>query len=231
MSFSRTMPGLLSGGALNASMRGIGMRVGAQEPAAADLEVTLVSVAHHVLPHDYRTLGVLVAWFDVHQDRVNVPRLLRLVRIVAKAPLEKAWWASIATWLERQDARWRPMTRIYEGPSLDLDDAVVTELQLRRVGHDPRFEHAPLRIHARLLRSRATDVDDPIQLAARNPLYLRRVQLGASYRADVWAALDEDPNATPAVIARKVGCAYETARSVARDWATARAAASARMHC
>jgi hypothetical protein len=230
MSFSRTMPALVPSSALNASMRGIGMRVGPVEPVPADLEVTLVSVAHHALPHDYRTLGVLVAWFDVHQDRVNVPRLLRLVRTFTKAPLEKAWWASIATWLEGQDARWRPMTRIYQGKRLDLDDTVVTELQLRRVGHDSRFEHAPLRVHARLLRSRAADVDDPIQLAARNPLYLRRVQLGASYRADVWAALDDDPTATPAAIARKVGCAYETARSVARDWTTARAAASARVH-
>jgi hypothetical protein len=226
MSFSRTTPPLPQGGALDASLRGIGMRLGTRTRTSipADIELTLVSVAMRSLPNDYRALGVLVAWLEVHHARINVPRLLRIVREAAKTPLENAWWATIGSWLVREDSRWRPMMRVYAGPKLDLDDPEVTELQLSRVGPDQRFTDAPLRIHARLIRSRAADVDEPIQLAARHPLYMRRVQLGASYRADVWAALDQDPDATPAAIARRVGCAYETARSVARDWSTARAA-------
>src|SRR4051812_5675081 len=100
----------------------------------------------------------------------------------------------------------------------------VTALQLKRVGPDPRFEHSSLQVHAKLLRSRPDDVESSVQLAVRHPVYLRRVQLGANYRADVWAALDRDPTATVASVARRAGCAYETARIVAEDWRTARAA-------
>jgi hypothetical protein len=103
----------------------------------------------------------------------------------------------------------------------------VTQLQLERVGSDPRFERSALRVHAKLLRSRAEDVDDPVQLASRHPVYLKRIQLGANYRADVWAALDAHPHATVAEIARHAACAYETARSVAEDWRIAQAAAAA----
>ena len=65
------------------------------------------------------------------------------------------------------------------------------------------------------------DVEKPAVLAAQHPLYFGRLLLGPNYRADVWAALDEQPDATPAQVARMVGCAYETARSVAKDWALA----------
>ena len=124
MSFSRSTPPLLQSGALDASLRGIGMRLGSrgQAPVAADLEVTLVSGTQRSLPSDYRALGVLVAWLEVHQARVNVPRLLRLVRDASKTPLERAWWASIGSWLGQEDVRWKRMTRVYDGPALDLDD-------------------------------------------------------------------------------------------------------------
>jgi hypothetical protein len=104
-----------------------------------------------------------------------------------------------------------------------LDDAEVTALQLRRLGADPRFAGSALRVHQKLLRARASDIDDPVQLASRHHLYRKRVEIGANYRADVWAALDQRPDATAAEIARAVGCAYETARSVADDWRTVRA--------
>jgi hypothetical protein len=228
MSFSRAKPVLLVGEALEQAMRGIGMRVGpaTSMPASSDIELTLCSVSAAALPSDYRLLGVLVAWLEVHHARVNVPRLKRLIRN-EDGPVFRAWWASIAKWLKRGDARWKALVALYKGKPLFLEDAEIGELQLQRLGSDPRFEKSALRIHAKLLRARTEDVDDPVQLARRHPLYLRRLQLGSNYRADVWAALDQAPHATVADIARSAGCAYETARLVAEDWRTARAAQAA----
>jgi hypothetical protein len=113
---------------------------------------------------------------------------------------------------------------LYRGPALALDDEEITELQIKRVGEDPRFAGSALRVHAKLLRSRAADVDDSVQLAGRHRGYLRRLQLGANYRADVWAALDADADATAAEVARRVGCAYETARGVVEDYRVVMAA-------
>ena len=206
---------------MNAALRSIGMRVGStpagREPA--DIEVTLTSAVEHALPSDYRLLGVIVAWLEEHHARVNIPRLGRLVkRSTADGPLVSAFWAAIGHWLGPQDARWRALERLYVGKTLDLDDAEITAIQLQRAGADPRFAGSPLRVHAKLLRSRVADVDTSEQLAARHPLYRKRLELGANYRADVWYALERNPDATPAQIARSVGCAYETARSVAEDF-------------
>lgn len=227
MPFSRLEPELLRGAALDRALRSIGVRVGAQELSAraADLEVTLVSAVRAALPTDYRLLGLLVAWLDVHHMRVNVPKLLRLAARDER-PLALAWWSAMGTWLARHDTRWRPFVKLYAGAPLYLDDPEVTVLQLQRSGPDPRFERSALRVHAKLLRARTADVDSSVLLASRHPLYRKRVELGPGYRADVWAALDESPDESAAEIARRVGCAYETARSVAEDWRIARAAAA-----
>ncbi len=229
MPFSRATPSLFIGSALDEAMRSIGLRIGSasKRKEAADLEVTLLSAVASALPTDYRLLGVLVAWLELHHARVNVPRLGRILAHAEASTLARCFWSAIGTWLGRTDTRWRVMSRLHRGAPIDLDDPEVTKVQFSRVGSDPRFAGTALRVHARLLRSRPQDVDDAVQLAMRHHVYLRRVQLGATYRADVWAALDQSPNASAADIARRVGCAYETARSVAEDWNTVRLATSA----
>jgi hypothetical protein len=229
MSFSRSTPAKLHADALAEAMRGVGFRLGPPSSRVpADLELTLVSAAAQALPRDYRVLGVVVAWLEVHGPRVNVPRLLRFADELCEERLERAWWAAVGAWMGRSDARWRTLTRLHEGDPLDLDDAEITTMQIRRGGEDERFAGSALRVYAKLLRSRVDDVDPPALLASRHPLYMRRLQLGANYRADVWAALDERPEATPAEIARAVGCAYATALAVVQDWRLVREAEGTR---
>jgi hypothetical protein len=220
MPFSRTQPARTSVKTLNAALRSIGLRVGPtrRSAAPADIELTLASAVEQAMPRDYRLLGVIVAWLEEHRARVNVPRLGRIIERSPAAASVHAFWAAMGKWLGANDPRWRAIERVYHGEPLDLDDAEVTAIQLQRVGSDPRFEGSALRVHAKLLRSRAEDVDTSEQLAARHPLYRKRLELGANYRADVWYALECKPAATPAEIARLVGCAYETARSVTEDF-------------
>ena len=59
---------------------------------------------------------------------------------------------------------------MYKGRRLDLDDPDVTTLQITRAGEDERFVGTRLRVHAKLLRSRAADVDGPTELASRHAL-------------------------------------------------------------
>lgn len=220
MSFSRIKPELTRSAELDDAMRSIGMRIGSGRitEVAADLEVTLVSASVEAMPHDFRLLGVLVAWLEVHHAYVNVPRLKRLVADAAESTTVRAFWSSVGTWLGSKDARFRALESLYRGRRVSLDDPEITALQLERVGPDPRFDGSKLLVHAKLLRSRRADVDEPSVLVQRHPLYRMRVRLGPTYRADVWCALDAAPYASPAEIARRVGCAYETARAVAADF-------------
>lgn len=220
MPFSRVQPARPSGHGLDAALRSIGARIGrgASDGPPADIEATLLAAVERALPRDFRTLGVLLAWLAEHQARVNVPRLGRMLRRGSAQPIVRAFWSAVGTWLKAHDIRWRPIERVYQGKPLDLDDAEVTRIQLARVGPDPRFVGSALRVHAKLLRSRPQDVDTPEQLAARHSVYRKRIEIGPSYRADVWSALEQHPDATPAQVAREVGCAYETARATAEDF-------------
>lgn len=228
MSFSRIKPALTRGEELDDAMRSIGMRIGSGRisEVAADLEVTLVSASVEAMPQDFRLLGVLVAWLEVHHAYVNVPRLKRLVLTAAEAKPARAFWSAVGAWLGSTDSRFRALESLYRGPRVSLDDPEITALQLERVGADPRFDGSRLVVHAKLLRSRRADVDEPAVLVKRHPLYRMRVRLGPTYRADVWCALEASPDASPAEIARRVGCAYETARAVTADFRLDRSVAA-----
>jgi hypothetical protein len=217
MPFSRTPPLGPATTDLNAALRSIGVRIATtqlQEPG--DIEVTLSAAVNAAVPHEYRLLGLIVAWLELHHDRVNVPRLGRIVR--RSEVKVRAFWSAIGKWLGAEDARWRALERIYTGDPVELEAADITALQLKRLGPDPRFNGSALRVHAKLFRSRVADIDTREQLASRHPQYRKRLELGANYRADVWTALERNPTATAAQIARSVGCAYETARSVMEDF-------------
>jgi hypothetical protein len=220
MPFSRKHPKPPEAASLNAALRSIGMRIGSMPAsrAPADIESTLVASVEKALPHDFRLLGVIVAWLEAHHARVKVPRLGRFVKRGSSASVVCAFWAAMGHWLGQTDARWRALERLHRGAPIDLDDPEVTALQLGRSGADRRFAESALRVYANLLRSRAADVDTSEQLAARHSQYRKRLELGANYRADVWCALERNPTATAAEIARIVGCAYETARAVVEDF-------------
>jgi hypothetical protein len=227
MAFSRPRLDLLADSSLDGCLRGCGLRVGKFVPATrfADLELTLASAARQGLPSEYRLLGVLAAWLAVHHCRVNVPRLGRLIRQSEPSVLESAWWATVGGWLGAHDLRWKALLHLYSGPRLGLEgDDEITDLMIQRHGEDRRFEAGPLRVHSKLLRSRLQDVDTPEQLVRRHATYRARVIHGTNHRADIWAELDRDADRPVAEVARAVGCAYESARSIVGDWRLAQAA-------
>jgi hypothetical protein len=225
MAFSRTKFTLVHAPELDRAMRNIGLRIGAAswQGPPADIEVTLASVVREALPTDYRLLAVLLAWLDRHHGRVNVPRLGRVLSEVDSTSTERALWAAIGHWLGRSDSRWDALTKLYKGPRVDLGDPLSTELAIRRHGEDPRFVDAPVRVDAKILRSRPSDVYTEAQVAERHPVYRARLLHGPTHRADVWAALDQDPERSVAEVAHAVGCAYASAHQVAADWRLARA--------
>lgn len=220
MAYSRPSLVLLSGRPLTDALRGCGLRLGRATPAEhPDIELTLASAARAALPSDYRLLGVLTQWLGTHRARVNVPRLGRIVRQSDPSEREAAWWSAVARWLGVGDSRWRSLGRLYTGPALALEgDPVIAEMMVARHGPDPRFDGSPLLVHAKLLRSRAADVASPEELIVQHAGYRSRLLHGPNYRADVWAELDRDAERPITEVARAVGCAYETARSVAEDW-------------
>jgi len=102
------------------------------------------------------------------------------------------------------------MTKLYEGPRQDLL-RTGTAFRVKRHGEDPRFVLTSLRVPANLLRDRAADVLPTREMAKRHRAYRARVVIGPSYRADTWAALDENPDLTASELARREYGSFATA--------------------
>jgi hypothetical protein len=97
--------------------------------------------------------------------------------------------------------------------------ASFTEFQVKRHGEDSRFEGSAIRVAANVLRDRVADVLQPVDLARCHHAYRCRMMVGPSYRADMWAALEEEPTLSAAALARRTYGLFATAWHVRRDFA------------
>ena len=209
---------LLQGEELTAAMAGIGMGFAAKPMANANIEDTLLAASVEALERDdLRVLAVLVTWLRIHHAWVNADRLLRAVR-AHEGPRVRAFWAAVGSWLggARRDRRFTRFAELYRGPRVDLL-AAGTEFHVRRVGEDARFAGTALRVPAGVLRDRDSDVVAPAVLARRHGTYRQRVMMGPSYRADMWAALEEDSSLSAAELARVAYGSFATAWQVKHD--------------
>jgi hypothetical protein len=218
MGFKRTLgpPALIEGDALTAAMVGIGMNFAAPPALNPNIEDTLLAASAEGLDHeDFRVLSVLVSWLDIHAAWINADRLTILASRQSSDRLQ-AFWSAVGVWLSK-DRRFARMARIYHGPRLDLL-ASGTDFHLQRSGEDPRFADGPLRIPGKVLRDRKADVLTPAELARKHRTYRRRILLGPSYRADMWAELEADPSIPAAELARRTYGSFATAWHVKNDW-------------
>jgi hypothetical protein len=218
MSFSRTLTPstAVTGDLLTSYMTGIGMNFAATPFAEPNIEDTLLFASIEGMEkYDLRGLAMLVTWFGIHAPWVNADRLTKLVA-AQSLPRVRALWSALARW-QKKDRRFTPLANLYVGPRTDLSKT-GTEFQVARHGEDPRFEGSPVRVAANILRDRASDVLQPAELATRHHAYRSRVMMGPSYRADMWAALEEDPTLSVAALARRTYGSFATAWHVRRDF-------------
>lgn len=200
---------------LTSWMIGIGMLFGGEPLASPNIEDTLLASSIEGMDRgDLRVLSVLTTWFGVHAEYVNADRMTRIV--AGQSPRVRAYWSSMAQ-AHSSDRRYRRLAAGYDGPQIELLP-VGTQMQIQRRGEDARFAGGPLVVPTGTLRDRAADVMTPAELAARHRAYYWRVVIGPSYRADVWAAMESDPVAKPADLARRTYASFATAWEVRRDF-------------
>jgi hypothetical protein len=206
-----------SADALTADLVGIGLLVGGEGSHEPNIEDTLLAASVEGLERDdLRVLAVLVTWFGVHSAHVNADRLTRLVALQASKRV-RAFWSALARW-RAADRRFARLARTYRGPRLELL-STGTEFQVARHGEDERFAGSKLRVPANLLRDRPADVLQPAELGRTHAAYRWRLVTGPSYRADMWAALERQPDLSAAALAKATYGSFATAWQVRRDFA------------
>jgi hypothetical protein len=76
-----------------------------------------------------------------------------------------------------------------------------------------------MRVPAGALRERPGDVLEPTALAKWHSGYRHRIMLGPSYRADMWAIAEREPEASASALARRSYGSFATAWQVRQDLA------------
>jgi hypothetical protein len=201
---------------LTRDMVGIGMNFAAEANPSALIEETLVHAsAIGMDDHDLRVLAVLTTWVGVHHTHINADRLVRCVSEHGSDRVD-AYWAAVARSLSK-DRRFARLAKLHAGHPVDLLP-VGTDFQIARRGEDERFVGSALRVPAGTLRDREADVLSPEVLVRRHAGYRNRVLMGPTWRADVWTALEEEPDVSVAEAARRAGCSFATAWQVVQDF-------------
>ena len=218
MAYSRTAESreLSEGRKLVSDMAGIGMLFAAPASRDPNIEDTLIAASVEAMDRDdLRVASVMTTWLGIHHPRLNADRLFRaLSDLPSKRVL--AYWSAIGRWLQK-DARLARLEGLYDGPQVELLRS-GTAFHVRRKGEDPRFRRSRLRVPAGVLRDRPADVMSPSELARRHSAYRLRIVIGPSYRADMWAELERDPELSAAELARRAYGSFATAWKVRQDW-------------
>ena len=206
---------LLFGSELTEAMIGIGMNFSGRKAKNANIEDTLLAASQEGIERaDYRVLAVLVTWIDVHYKWINADRLIRLVENSSKRI--RAFWASVAIW-KSNDSRFTRLAKLYDGRRVTLLSTGTTYL-VKKNGEDDRFKGTALRVPANTLRDRKQDVATPSSLAQIHDGFRHRVLMGPTYRADMWANLENTPSLSTADLARSAYGSFATAWQVKKDW-------------
>jgi len=207
---------LPTGDELTRAMVGIGMLFAQKGRAVPNIEDTLIAASMEGMDRDdLRVLAVLVTWLDTHCAWTNADRLIRAVSGIESKRV-RAFWSAFAQW-KGKDRRLKRLRELYQGPRIDLL-RTGTAFQIQRKGEDVRFQGTAMRVPAGVLRDRKADVLAPAKLAKKHRTYRWRVLMGPSYRADMWARLEADPDLPAAELARLTYGSFATAWQVKHDF-------------
>jgi hypothetical protein len=181
-----------------------------------DIENTLYEATLDV-PRDSRLFLLLCSWVSVHGDYVVIEKLMKLQK-----KKNSPWLVALSICaLNMGFHQWKRLIKKQQG----LHALVSTELALSSIGlkgEEPHFRKNGFLIPIGTLRVRPSDAEIPERLLKKNPQYRNRLLFGASWRADIVTAIEMGMN-TPYQIAKTLGCSYEPAHRIFKEYTLAMA--------
>ena len=227
MSFNNFI--IKTGKTLNSDLRAIGFNLGAGKKSTdPNIEAVIISASIEAVNNkDNRIAGLLVDWISLHYLRINVDRLTKLVFSLSDSDYKfvKIFWCANAQRFFIKDQRFKRLSELYRGRRINFADRFakkgqkkVTNLLIEIKGEDERFKRTCIRVPKAYFSERPKQIF-PVSVIAKNHLpYRYRVMMGPSYRADLWALLDNDPNISAYALGKKAHCSYRSAYIAKKDY-------------
>lgn len=181
-----------------------------------DIENTLHEAALEV-PRDSRLFSLICSWVSVHGDYVIIEKLMKLQK-----KKNSPWLIALAVYAFNTGFhQWKRLIKKQKGPlALVSTDLALSSIALK--GEEPHFRKNGFLIPTGNIRVRASDVQTPERLVKVNPQYRHRLLFGASWRADIITAIEVGMK-NPYQIAKTLGCSYEPAHRIFKEYVLAMA--------
>lgn len=182
-----------------------------------DIESMILDITD-AFPEDTRLASVFLSWIKVHGNYVTVEKLAKFAsKREHERGIASPWLSMTAAWaVECGYHKWRKLVKKVLGP-VYLYPESMSEGAIRLKGSIPWLEPLGFRIPMNSIRIREEDVLPPERLARYNLQYKNRYLYGPSWRADIITAIQRGIT-SPAEISRAVGCSYEPAYRISRDY-------------
>jgi hypothetical protein len=208
----------------------IGIRIGFSELKdlnlncfSYDIEETLI-IASYEANSDFRLLSLLVSWVSIHGEYVIVEKLFKKLKEYEKyrGPSPVMNLLSIQAVLSGF-LKWKKWITSSEKKTQYPIKKELVESSIEYQGLNEEFAKYGAQIPRKLLRIREADVYSIEELARFNIQYRNRLIYGASWRADIIAAI-EFGFKNPSVIAKTIGCSYEPSHRIFKEYLIAKSA-------
>jgi len=179
-----------------------------------DIENTLHEASFEVA-HDSRLFPLLCSWVSVHGDYVVIEKLMKLQK-----KKNSPWLVAIAICAVNLGFhQWKRLVKKQKGPlALVSIDLALSSISFK--GEEPGFKKYGFLVPRGSLRVRASDAQTPERLVKKNPQYRNRLLFGASWRADIITAIEMGMK-TPYQISKTLGCSYEPAHRIFKEYSLA----------
>jgi hypothetical protein len=220
---------------LNHRLSTIGFRIYFSEPdlkfntrtllEEGDLEETLIRAAYDA-KSDFRILSILLTWITVHADYVIVEKFGKKRQMFEKIQgVNRVSDLMAAQAVISGSHKWKKLIRTNpKQPEIPVDPELL-QSSIEFQGADEDLKRFGVLVPKKLLRIRQEDVLSPVELAKRNVQYKSRLLYGASWRADIITAIEAGVK-NPSQISRLLGCSYEPAYRIFKDYQVARGLAA-----
>ncbi|MGE3975372.1 MAG: hypothetical protein AB7F59_12685 [Bdellovibrionales bacterium] len=181
-----------------------------------DIENTIYEASFEIT-QDSRIFPLLCSWISVHGDYVIIEKLMKLQK-----KKNSPWLAALAICASNLGFhQWKRLIKKQKGlHSLVDKDLAMSSISLK--GEESNYRKNGFLIPKGSIRIRASDALTPQRLVKVNPQYRNRLLFGASWRADIITAIEMGMK-TPYQIAKTLGCSYEPAHRIFKEYAVATA--------
>jgi hypothetical protein len=213
---------------LDQKLRFIGFRLNVNETSSpvhehevlehADIERTLIEAAYVIRAEDdYRLFSILLTWIKIFGEYVIVEKFEKLAASVELERGPNPILNAIAVWgtINKQTKWKRLISRSKKNQY--IVDKELTESSAKFPGFKADWLKFGIKVPAKMLRERDTDVLTFKELASKNIQFKNRLLFGAGWRSDIITA-NEIGIDSVARIEKILGCSHEPAYRITKEY-------------